>query len=174
MANLGTSLATRRRSLLYFYQLRRPSLISISFYFFSFWDYLGFSISLFELSRENNDNFSFTTRPSPTLTLDSISIGILDLGYRNGFRLPLRRTYPGREGRSRYPYTHIISSARSLPHLIGPRLFPGDITGLPVDLPVTGRWRSAILLLLLGLFISLSLFLGFLGSRFTIRCLVRI
>jgi hypothetical protein len=162
LPNLGTSLATRRRSLLYFYQLRRPSLNSISFYFSSFWDYLGFSISLFELSRDNNDNFSLTTRPSPTLTLDSTLIGTLDLGYRNGFRLSSRRTYLGREGRSGYPYTHIITSARSHPRLIGPGLCPGGITGSPMDAPATGRWRSAILLLLLGLSISLSLF-GFYG-----------
>ena len=45
VTNLGTSLANRRRSLLYFYQLRRPSLISIaiSVYFSSFFGiYLGF------------------------------------------------------------------------------------------------------------------------------------
>jgi hypothetical protein len=135
---------------------------SISLYISVFGIYLDFhlSLSFFELSRENNDNFSFTTRPSPTLNLDSTSIGILDLGRRNGFRLSSRRTCLGREGRSGYPYTHIITSARSHPRLIGPGLCPGDIAGSPMDPPATGRWRSAILLLLLGVFISL-LFLGF-------------
>jgi hypothetical protein len=147
--NLGTSLATRRRSLLYFYQLRRPSLISISFYF-SLFGIIWVSQSLSSSSLERITTiFSFTTRPSPTLTLD--------LGYRNGFRLSSRRTHPGRKGRSGYPYTHIITSARSHPRFIGPGSCPGDIAGSPMDPPATGRWRSAILLLLLGGFLSLCL-----------------
>jgi hypothetical protein len=165
--NLGTSLATRRRSLLYFYQLRRPSLISITFYFSSFWDYLGFSISLFELSRENNDNF----------LLYDATLADPDLGPWIPQRLPTLITSnpSGKEGEiglSIHAYHHISSISSSLHRTRfvsrgHSRVADGSSghRSMAVGHSSSTTW---------GLFISLSLFLGFMGSRFTIRCLVRI
>jgi hypothetical protein len=157
--NLGTSLATRRRA--YCISINSDDrLSSRSRSTFLFLGLSGFlNLSLRALSRittisplrrdprRPRDFRQWTTQRLPTLITSNPS------------------GKGGEIGLSIHAYHHISSIPQ--PHLIGPGY------GSPMDPPATGRWRSAILLLL-GLSISLSLFLGFMGSRFTIRCLVRI
>jgi hypothetical protein len=155
--NLGTSLATRRRSLLYFYQLRRPSLISISFYFSLFgiiWVSQSLSFLLYDATLADPDLGPWIPQRLPTLITSNPS---------------------GKEGEiglSIHAYHHISSISSSLHRTRfvsrgHSRVADGSSghRSMAVGHSSSTTW---------GLFISLSLFLGFMGSRFTIRCLVRI